>query len=304
VRLLNSSYWIFSVTPKNWQIARKGKVWAARRESITQKVKKGDFVVLYVNSTRSFCSIIQILENWSHSTQAIWSDEIEEGGIKYPYRVKVEIVLEGLAEVRSLLPRLSFIKNKKLWGVFVLGTPANLRRPIPESDYNTIYEAMKSNPLPQDITSLFKTKPEPRRKVAISITQPKGAVPRHNEVRDMIMEIGKIEGKISEVEYPIDNLRLDVVWKTISTGNPKWAFEVQMAGNFYEALTKLKHAWDKWNSKPFLVTNDQYMAQAKSLLEGSFHEMKDDARIVNWEKVVKLHQLLKEAYQIKTEIRF
>jgi hypothetical protein len=129
-------------------------------------------------------------------------------------------------------------------------------------------------------------------------------ISKHNEIRDMILEIGKIEGKVAEVEYPIDNLRLDVVWKTITAGNPKWAFEVQMSGNFYEALTKLKHAWDKWNSKPILVTTDEYMAQAKSLLEGSFHEMREDARIVNWEKIVKLYRCLKEAYEIKSEIRF
>jgi hypothetical protein len=127
--------------------------------------------------------------------------------------------------------------------------------------------------------------------------------PRHNEIRDMILEIGKIEGKISEVEYPIDGLRLDVAWKTIASGNPKWAFEVQMGGNFYEALTKLKHAWDKWNSKPFLVTTDKYASQAKSLLEGSFHEMRDDARIVDWEKIIALHKLLKESHKIKSEIR-
>jgi len=129
-------------------------------------------------------------------------------------------------------------------------------------------------------------------------------VPKHNEIRDMILEIGKIEGKIAEVEYPIDNLRLDAVWKTITAGNPKWAFEVQMGGNFYEALTKLKHAWDKWNSKPILITTDAYVVQAKSLLEGSFHEMREDARIVNWEKIVKLHKCLKEAHEIKSEIRF
>lgn len=129
-------------------------------------------------------------------------------------------------------------------------------------------------------------------------------IPKHNELRDMIHEIGKFEGKLSEVEYPIDNWRLDVAWKTIPSGNPRWAFEVQLGGNFYEALTKLKHAWDKWNSKPFLVTTDAYAAQAKVLLEGSFHEMKEEARIVNWEKVVKLYNCLKEAHQLKSDIRF
>jgi len=151
--------------------------------------------------------------------------------------------------------------------------------------------------------ALKRGRAEPKRLIARTLVPPT-AVPKHNEIRDMILEIGRIEGKIAEVEYPIDNLRLDVAWKTITTGNPKWAFEVQMAGNFYEAFTKLKHAWDKWNSKPFLVTTDQYIAQARSLLEGSFHEMKDDARIVNWERIVRLHKLLTEVHKIKSDIRF
>lgn len=74
-------------------------------------------------------------------------------------------------------------------------------------------------------------------------------------------------------------------------------------GNFYEALTKLKHAWDKWNSKPFLVTTDDFITQARNLLEGSFHEMKDDARIINWKDVVELHNLLAGACEIKTRLR-
>lgn len=47
-----------------------------------------------------------------------------------------------------------------------------------------------------------------------------------------------------------------------------------MAGNFYEALTKLKHVLDKWNSRPYLVTTERYIERTKWLLEGSFHEMR------------------------------
>lgn len=108
-----------------------------------------------------------------------------------------------------------------------------------------------------------------------------------------------MENKVAEIEYPLDNLRLDVVWKTIPTGNPRWVFEVQLAGNFYEALTKLKHAWDKWNSKPFLVTTEEYQDRANQLLEGSFHEMKDDARVVHWKKIMKLYELIKAEQELK-----
>jgi hypothetical protein len=66
-----------------------------------------------------------------------------------------------------------------------------------------------------------------------------------------------MEGRHPEKEKPIDGERIDVVWKRIERGDPNFVFEVQISGNFYEALAKLKHAWDKWNSRPFLVTNEQ-----------------------------------------------
>jgi predicted RNA-binding protein len=281
---------------------RSQKVWAVRTKNIAEKVKTGDYVVLYVAGTESFYTIIQIVSEWIPAVHLVWADEMEENKIIYPFQAKVELIQEGVAEIRNLLPRLSFVRNKQNWGVYVRGTPANMKRPIPESDYLFIYETMKSNPFPQDIDTLFKAevKMPIKQKQFTEKTEKETSIsefPKHNEIRDMIMEIGRLEGKIAEVEYPIDNLRIDAVWKTITSGIPKWAFEVQMGGNFYEALTKLKHAWDKWNSKPVLVTTNPYIAQAKSLLEGSFHEMKEDAKIVNWEKIIK------EAHQIKSEIR-
>jgi len=304
---LSPSYWIFSATPENWEIARKQQIWAVRTKNITQKVVNGDFILLYVSGTKSFCAIMQI-EDWFPATQVTWADEKEEDRIKYPYQTKGKIVQEGLANLIELSPKLRFIENKRKWGIYVRGTPGNMGRPIPESDYRIIHESMKTNPLPKDITSLFpvsrrKVRPKVEREVAEEPESVVLGIPKHNEIRDMLSEIGKLEGRIAETEYPIDNLRLDVIWKTIPTGNPKWAFEVQLSGNFYEALTKLKHAWDKWNSRPFLVTTNEYETQARWLLEGSFHEMKDDARIVNWEKIVKLHKLLKGVHEIKQDIR-
>ncbi len=128
-------------------------------------------------------------------------------------------------------------------------------------------------------------------------------IPKHNEIRDMIRAIGGFLGKVSDTEYPIDSYRLDAAWRRIKAGNPSHVFEVHFGGNFFEALTKLKHSWDKWNSKPFLVTTDKFQEKAEQLLEGSFHEMKDVIRIVNWKKIVTLHKLEKEVSKIKTEMK-
>jgi len=144
------------------------------------------------------------------------------------------------------------------------------------------------------VKPLEKPKPEVKEEAPL--------IPSHNEIRDMIYEIGKFEGRISEIEYPIDSLRLDVAWKRIRAGNPSHAFEVQIGGNFFEALTKLKHAWDKWNSKPFLVTTERYEAEAKLLLEGSFHEIEHVAKIVNWRKIKDLYEAERKAKDIRVEI--
>jgi len=137
---------------------------------------------------------------------------------------------------------------------------------------------------------------------AAKVKEKAPAIPNHNEIRDMICEIGKFEDKISEIEYPIDNLRLDVAWKRIRAGNPSHAFEVQVGGNFYEALTKLKHAWDKWNSKPFLITTEKYETEATQLLQGSFHEIEHVTKIVNWKNIKELYEAEKKARDLKTEI--
>ena len=124
----------------------------------------------------------------------------------------------------------------------------------------------------------------------------------HNRLRDMIQEIGVRENRIAETEYPIDGYRLDVIWKRIAAGTPSHVFEVQIGGNLELALTKLKHAWDKWNSFPYLVTTDEDAPRAQSLLEGSFHEMGHIARVVDWKDVTRLYDLLGEASTLKSKI--
>jgi len=271
--------------------------------------QEGDSLAFIVN--KSLAALATVAGKPFHSTEVIWDNGL------FPYRIPIKFVhvlrkdkrVPILGKVRETLT--SAWGPKYGWGILN-------QQVLEDTQAENLIKAITSHPnsltqIEADLATLLSGAKQERevlskqkKPIEKMPKEKRGlpSIPKHNEIRDMLFEIGKIEGKISEVEYPIDNLRLDVVWKTITSGNPKWAFEVQMAGNFYEALTKLKHAWDKWNSKPFLITTNAYITQAKSLLEGSFHEMKDDARIVNWEKIVKLHELLDKAHKIKSEIRF
>ena len=128
--------------------------------------------------------------------------------------------------------------------------------------------------------------------------------PDHTKIKEMIYQIGLYEGRPSEKEYSIGTLgRLDVVWKRVHQGNPTHAFEVQIGGDFYKSLAKLKHAFDLWNSTPVLVTTAEYEEIAKNLMNGSFHEMGRQARIINWKRIDQLYKLERELKEVKGELR-
>jgi hypothetical protein len=80
-------------------------------------------------------------------------------------------------------------------------------------------------------------------------------------------------------------------------------WEVHIGGNFYEALAKLKHAWDYWRADPFLVTTEKYEDEARKLLGGTFHEIKPCIRIIHWEDIVRHYKLLLEVTETSKKLR-
>jgi len=56
--------------------------------------------------------------------------------------VRLEPIKLGVAGFDELVPRLSFIGNKERAYAYLVGTPANLKRPIPEADAKLIMESL------------------------------------------------------------------------------------------------------------------------------------------------------------------
>ena len=102
-----------------------------------------------------------------------------------------------------------------------------------------------------------------------------GAGINHNDVIADLVEIGRIQGFIGEKEYPLESTRLDVVWRRVERSVPTYVFEVQVGGDIYHALSKLKHAFDLWNSHVFLVASNTERAKYNELMAGTFHEIAD-----------------------------
>ena len=87
-----------------------------------------------------------------------------------------------------------------------------------------------------------------------------------------------------------------MIWRKTAKSVPNWAFEVQIGGNLVEAMAKLKHAWDLYSSIPVLVTRAEQVPEADDLLGGSFHEMKEVARVLADDR-------LSEFYKVKLQFR-
>ncbi|MEM0079991.1 MAG: hypothetical protein QXL22_06295 [Candidatus Nezhaarchaeales archaeon] len=114
--------------------------------------------------------------------------------------------------------------------------------------------------------------------------------PDHEKIKEIIYQVGLIQNRFSQKEYPLENKRLDLVWRRTPKSVPSVVFEIQLGGNLFESLSKLKHAFDLWNSIPVLVTDANQIAEARKWIEGSFHELKDIFRIISWKEIKEYYE--------------
>jgi hypothetical protein len=120
----------------------------------------------------------------------------------------------------------------------------------------------------------------------------------HSQLARKIAEIGAILGKYARRELHEGPYTYDVVWK-----DAEWlprvthVFEVQHKGNVLEALVRLKHAYDNWGARLFLiVTGERDRSRVEKLLApyfaGAFHEIGAVTALLSPEEVDELHSTL------------
>jgi hypothetical protein len=112
----------------------------------------------------------------------------------------------------------------------------------------------------------------------------------HEQIQHMLVEIGRIQKFLAEPEFVMDTGRLDMVWRRIEKSVPTYVFEVQVSGDLYHALGKLKHAYDLWNSHIFLIANPTDWTKCDQLLSGTFHEIRHRLRFIPIDKIRELYQ--------------
>jgi hypothetical protein len=117
----------------------------------------------------------------------------------------------------------------------------------------------------------------------------------HDQVKEKLREIGRLQEYLSETECKINGERLDVAWRRVAASVPQKVFEVQVSDNLYSAIGKLKKAHLLWNSRPFLVLQRHEKAKADDLLAGPFHEIKKALMVRDIEAVDELYTRVMKA---------
>jgi len=145
-------YWIIAVSEENWYVIREKYVYGApesKARSPKELISVGDILVFYVKKGGSrklggkFVGVFRVVSEWFKENKPLWPDEVREGRVKYPWRVRLEPLRLSVANFQELVPVLSFIRNKERAMAYLVGTPANLRRPLPEEDAKKIINALR-----------------------------------------------------------------------------------------------------------------------------------------------------------------
>jgi len=287
-----AKFWVLSGNSlENWEKGIKDGIWGVRDKKglrrFWERLSKGDILVFYVG--RPISGVVGFGRTGAKFKQdkPLWPDEVRANEIIYPFRF--EFKTEYCLPKKTWHEKKISISDLKI-GYWAGLNPLRDRSAIKalttrmEKSWGVFLEEKPSGPAHvKDIKEVYGTN-------------------LHNKIKEMLYEIGKIEGRISEKEYPLDSERLDVAWRKVDKGVPSFAFEVQIGGDIYHALAKLKHASDSWNSELFIVIRNEDRAKVEELLSGTFHEIRNKINIVSVEKVERLYDLQSEDQRLKAEI--
>ncbi len=133
------NYWMFIINQENWEIVKKTNIVGSKYINKVKSITKNYIIVVYI--IKPLCSIVGmfgVVENYTDSKSLF------KGGL-YPYRLKLTPikVLKNPVNIKTLINRLIFIKNKKKWNGHFFGVKGV--RKLVKKDFETIKEVINAN---------------------------------------------------------------------------------------------------------------------------------------------------------------
>lgn len=259
--------WLIVGSKGNWDVAfESNNLWGLKdfRElrALWNMMRIGDGLLFYVSKPVHGIVGLGTVVSKFKQTNPLWPEEIKRKEVIWPLRFEFDVEY-------CLPPVLWKSKCYSTHDLQMISRMVFQCYPIEEVNAARVSLGMK--PL---ISPVLKEEGE-----FFQATEP--FVANHDELKTQLVEIGRLQGYVADVEYPMESTFLDIVWRRVERSVPTFVFEVQVGGDIYHALAKLKHAHDLWNSHIFLVAGIRDKAKFEELITGTFHEIQNQIRFID-----------------------
>ncbi len=281
-------YWLVVGSPKNWDTAfRHGNIWGLKQTQrhLWDSLNENDTVLFY--ATQPVKGIIGrgFVRTKFRQDRPLWPDEIAQHKVIWPLRLEFDIGF-CLAPDKWVIDK---VISKELW---------------PRAGFQLLSEDIGV----KLVSSLRPVEKEP---LMVSDTfveyvgetkEIEKTVPFHDDIKETLVQIGKLQGYLAESEYSFSLGKLDVVWRRVLKSVPTYVFEIQVGGDIYHALAKLKDAFDLWNSHIFIVASEKERTKVDNLVSGAFHEIGPRIKFIELEQVEELYKRKKDYLDFEKEL--
>jgi predicted RNA-binding protein len=282
-----ASYWLVVGSTKNWSTAfEHGNIWGLKetQRQLWERINENDLLLFYATQPVSGIIGHGIVRTKFKQSRPLWPQEINERRVIWPLRFEFDVVslqvpdkwLSTKVTSKLLNPRSGFQMLSSKVGRELVNSLGTSEYIVQRTSASSIAET----------SSLLAPSQE---KIAKGITS-------HNLVKKALVQIGRLQSFIAEEEYPFDIGKLDVVWRRVELSVPTYVFEVNVGGDVYHALGKLKHAFDLWNSHIFIVASEADQKKVDQLVSGTFHEIGPRLKFIELAQVDELYER-KKAYR-------
>lgn len=136
-------YWFCVMDEENWQIIKNEKIWGVpkRNHKRIKKVEIGDMLVFYMKP-KKLVGVCRAKSAPFTSDEKIFVTRGFSEEETFPYRVRIQpfMIPRKPVSFESLIPKMRFIANKKIWPVYL----RKAMQSIPKEDYETIIASLRS----------------------------------------------------------------------------------------------------------------------------------------------------------------
>jgi len=276
--------WLVMGSEANWEtaVSQPLPIWGLKDRYLGEfgRLNIGDYLIFYaVSPVRGVIGLGAVKDKYIDRQNLVWEDEKKSNRVIWPLRFRMDVL--------HLLTK-NLWHNKKyelspiiisdlniMWRIGFQELSAEYASTI----FNRIQEkwgvgigkgaSLVTSPSIHGELAVYETKEVP---VEVTPTQRD----YHNHIQEVIAEAGRLQFYFTEIEYPLQNRRLDVVWKREVQGVPTFAFEVEMSGGIERAITKLRLAFQLWNSRPLLIVPKEEHGKVENLIQKEERHFKEN----------------------------